>query len=176
MKNPSVTTAVSLAVDDLLKLPRNWDGYGADPIHPRCKAMVLDVLDRVVQEDTPPPSVVPTRPGGVQLEWHTNGIDLEIEISPDGKLSLLFGVVGQSGSTEIEDAVSSAIKRLTDNAVRRGWRTFECQECGCKFESPARDRFSQSGEDCPKCGTIVAPRSQREDATLIVDKFGNLIN
>lgn len=32
-----------------------------------------------------PPQVVPTNSGGIQLEWHEQGVDLEIEIFPAGE-------------------------------------------------------------------------------------------
>ena len=32
-----------------------------------------------------PPSVVPTEPGGVQLEWHIGGVDIEIEFNEKGE-------------------------------------------------------------------------------------------
>ena len=38
----------------------------------------------------PRPAVVPTVKGGVQLEWHANGLDLEIEISPDSGGSIFY--------------------------------------------------------------------------------------
>lgn len=58
--------------------------------------------------------------------------------------------------------------------TRRGWRYFECSECGLRWEWPSRDRFSPSGEDCPSCGEWVFPRGHREDASLPVDDSGNL--
>ena len=43
---------------------------------------MLGVLVEVLDDSTPPPSVVPTRSGGVQVEWHQNGVDFEIEANP----------------------------------------------------------------------------------------------
>jgi hypothetical protein len=33
-----------------------------------------------MMESTPTPTVVPTTRGGIQLEWHTHGLDIEIYI------------------------------------------------------------------------------------------------
>ena len=58
---------------------------------------------------------------------------------------------------------------------RKGWRYFDC-ECGHTFWEATRDRFSPSGETCPKCGYDVHPSDNKEDDTLKVDKSGNLVN
>ncbi len=34
-------------------------------------------------ENAPPPSIVPLTDGGLQVEWHLNGRDLEIVIAAD---------------------------------------------------------------------------------------------
>ena len=67
------------ALAGLLYLAPNWDSYGARPIDQVHVFAALDLLVLVMQGDTPAPTVVPTNRGGVQLEWHTRGIDLEIE-------------------------------------------------------------------------------------------------
>lgn len=69
----------AVALTELLYLAPNWDSYGARPIDRMHVFAALDLLVRIMQDDTPAPTVVPTNRGGVQLEWHTRGIDLEIE-------------------------------------------------------------------------------------------------
>jgi hypothetical protein len=46
----------------------------------------LSVLD----SGTPKPSVVPTSRGGIQLEWHRAGVDLEIEIESPDRVNVFF--------------------------------------------------------------------------------------
>ena len=53
-------------------------------------AAVLDLLLVILDDHTPPPSVVPTWGGGVQVEWHRNGVDFEIESDPDGVVEYYF--------------------------------------------------------------------------------------
>lgn len=36
----------------------------------------------------PRPALIPTLRGGVQIEWHTRGVDVEVEIAPDGTASI----------------------------------------------------------------------------------------
>ena len=72
--------------------------------------------------------------------------------------------------SEIEKLLPVGQPRL----VRRGWRSFLCDECGHKFEWPTRDHKSPSGENCPECGEWLFPHDSRQDETLKVDDMGNL--
>ena len=70
-------------------LPEGWDSYGAKSIERHAIDSAIELLRRMIQHDTPQPAVVPTNRGGIQIEWHTRGVDLEIEITPHGDLRLL---------------------------------------------------------------------------------------
>jgi len=65
----------------LLLLPFNWDLDASPPIEPATIQQALNVLFMFMGERSAAPQWTPTREGGVQLDWHANGIDLEIEIS-----------------------------------------------------------------------------------------------
>lgn len=69
-------TAESLAA--LLQLPHGWNSYGAKRTDAHVVCAAFDLLASVMEDDTPGPSIVPTTRGGVQLEWHTANIDMEI--------------------------------------------------------------------------------------------------
>ena len=73
----------------LSKLRQNWDSYGASPVSTQAITFAIQVLNEIMAESTPLPAIVPTTDGGVQLEWHLAGIDLEVEVSGDGILSVL---------------------------------------------------------------------------------------
>lgn len=47
---------------------------------------LLSLLGKILDDGSPAPAVVPTDLGGVQAEWHRNGLYLEIESDPDGGL------------------------------------------------------------------------------------------
>lgn len=66
----------------LLLLPFDWDRQGAPLIEPRAIQTALDALCMLMDQDSSLPAWTPTREGGVQLDWHENGIDLEIEFGP----------------------------------------------------------------------------------------------
>ena len=69
---------------ELLELPGGWNSYNAKQIRKENVNAAVSLLGRVMRLGTPAPIVVPKVRGGVQLEWHTNGINLEIAIdSPD---------------------------------------------------------------------------------------------
>ena len=72
----------------------------------------MEILTKILDSRTPPPTVVPTYEGGVQVEWHRNGVDLEIEISPDGNAEYFFS----SPSEEHEGPAWNEIERLTKYA------------------------------------------------------------
>jgi hypothetical protein len=65
---------------ELLALPRNWDSYGAEPVRVEAAQSMLDVLGATMKPDSPAPTIVPSSHGHLQAEWHTNGIDLEVEV------------------------------------------------------------------------------------------------
>ena len=68
----------------LVGLLPDWDSYGSPPVDRQKAHLTLGILSVLMGPDTPLPSMVPTRTGGVQIEWHRAGLDLEIEaISPN---------------------------------------------------------------------------------------------
>ena len=72
----------------------------------------LTILAKILDSSAPPPSVVPTWDGGVQVEWRRNGVDLEIEISPDGNAEYFF----TSPNEEHEGPAWDEIEHLTKYA------------------------------------------------------------
>jgi hypothetical protein len=63
-----------------VELPSNWDSYGGKPLREDTKRFALQILSSVMNERTPVPSLVPVSTGGVQCEWHQNGLDIELYI------------------------------------------------------------------------------------------------
>lgn len=62
----------------LRDLKPGWDSYNAKPIDPRC----IEKAFQLWREASGPWIVVPCTNGGVQLEQHRDGLDIEINISP----------------------------------------------------------------------------------------------
>lgn len=70
-------------IEALVALGAGWDTYGSQPIRPAVALHAVRLLAAILSDDVPTPSIVPTSTGGLQLEWHQRGADLELEVSPD---------------------------------------------------------------------------------------------
>jgi hypothetical protein len=92
--------AWSQRFEQLLNLPKDWDSYGADPLDTPTVERAKQFMERV--------SVVPCVDGGVQLEWHTHGLDMEIEFEPDGKTLVYAKAVNDT--CEVESAPPAATR------------------------------------------------------------------
>ncbi|HEX3130798.1 MAG TPA: hypothetical protein VH394_25915 [Thermoanaerobaculia bacterium] len=74
----------------LLKMPAGWDSYGAKPIDRQRAAAARYVVWMSIASGAPPPAIVPTSDGGIQLEWHRCGVDLEIRAVAETLLEISF--------------------------------------------------------------------------------------
>ena len=64
---------------------------GRTPPQPRAAVGLISLLATALESDTIAPSSVNTTwPGGVAVEWHVSGIDLEIACKPDGTVEFSF--------------------------------------------------------------------------------------
>lgn len=68
------------AVLDLLNLRPGWNSHSAKRISPENALATIKVLGVLLDSATPPPTVVPRVKGNIQLEWHTEEIDIEVYI------------------------------------------------------------------------------------------------
>jgi len=106
----------------LLVLPAGWDSYGARAPDPSCVLAAWRLLGAVMRDNIPAPAVVPTVCGGVQLEWHRNGADLEIEVVAPRQFVVSFeaGAVGGSWEKSLTDdfaELSPALDRIAGGAA-----------------------------------------------------------
>jgi hypothetical protein len=113
-RRPGWFRAVRLRIEGLLNLRRDWDSYGADRIRPEVAAVTLDLLWQLLADTDDAPEIVPSSDGGLQLEWHAVGGDLEVEISPVGKRSVWFreGQSKQEVEFELEPNDPRSLERL----------------------------------------------------------------
>jgi hypothetical protein len=81
------------------ELGPGWDGAGGLPVSDAALQMALGVLSETMSSDSVAPEVVPTSDGGLQLEWHFAGVDLEVYVEPDGRISVWC----REGSREWEE-------------------------------------------------------------------------
>ncbi len=74
-----VTPPALIAKLESMPTESGWDSYGGSP--------TTDAAKDVARIMLAPPCIVPTNSGGIQLEWHQGGWDIEIVIEADGTLS-----------------------------------------------------------------------------------------
>jgi len=70
------------ALDRLARLEDNWDGHGAVGISEAVIIRTRRLLSAFALARFPTPALVPTTCGGIQLEWHAGGLDVEIDLDP----------------------------------------------------------------------------------------------
>ena len=74
-------TKVEERLIQLLQLPAGWDGYQSQRVSPLTARFVTNILGSVMSSHTPAPSIVPVSGGGLQVEWHRNGLDIELYVA-----------------------------------------------------------------------------------------------
>jgi hypothetical protein len=62
----------------VLALPPNWNSYQAGTIDSKIVHEAMNFINAVLVPTSPAPRVVPLSSGGLQLEWHRKGVDLEV--------------------------------------------------------------------------------------------------
>ena len=66
-------------IRELVMLPVGWDGHDGRPVDIDLAAFAVQFLLQMLEPDGPAPQIVPLSYGGIQLEWHEQGIDLDVE-------------------------------------------------------------------------------------------------
>jgi hypothetical protein len=66
----------------LLSLPYDWNRQGAPPVDSMAIQAAIDALSLLMSPSSSLPQFTPTERSGVQLDWHENGVDLEIAFDP----------------------------------------------------------------------------------------------
>jgi len=95
---------------ELLELPGRWNSYNAKQIRKENVNAAVNLLGRLMCPGTPAPIVVPTVRGGVQLEWHLKGVDLEIAIDSPEDITF-FAEDAQSNEEPEQDLNESTIRQ-----------------------------------------------------------------
>jgi hypothetical protein len=70
---------------DLLTLPPDWNSYGAGANDEGIVLHAMHFISGLLGPASPAPRIVPLSGGGLQLEWHRKGIDLEVVFDRDGR-------------------------------------------------------------------------------------------
>ena len=98
-----------------LYLEPGWDSYGALTIEKSTIMRAVRVLSILMKDNTPIPQIVPTSKGGVNFEWESENISLEVEIIPDNSISYyLCKKDEESENTIIDDDVNILVDIVDD--------------------------------------------------------------
>lgn len=102
------------SLKQLAVLGPGWDSYNAKPISQYYIKLAWEFLSRIAQLYPPKPHVGPVPDGGVQIEWHTNGIDLEVEFSPEDGIVFFFKDKTRTIENELDfnSSVMATIKAI----------------------------------------------------------------
>ena len=69
---------------ELRNLENGWDGYRGVALDGQIEAVASSLLGEIYDPRVAPPSLVPGGDGSLQIEWHVNNCDLEIDVlSPE---------------------------------------------------------------------------------------------
>jgi hypothetical protein len=70
-------------ITELTGLQENWDGDGAPKVEAKWVAEAVVFLTQIAHPGIAEPSIVPLADGGLQIEWHRAGVDVEVALSED---------------------------------------------------------------------------------------------
>lgn len=107
-------------VCELGNLPPDWNSYGARPIDPETAVSATMIMLNVMSAGDPQPAAVPTSRGGVLLEWHEGGIDLEVDVRSPSSVHVFFedkGIEEEFENAELE-LVHEKLSVLRDRLQR----------------------------------------------------------
>ena len=80
-------TDADARLEELLCLPRGWDGGRGKPVSVAVAMWARSCIGALAKADLRNPQIVPLADGGLQLEWHSGGFDVEMRITPAEGLS-----------------------------------------------------------------------------------------
>jgi hypothetical protein len=79
---------VGRGLEGALALAPGWDGYDARAVREDVAVFAYELLEQILPDQAPAPAVVPTTAGGIQLEWHEPGWELEVDIAEPGSANV----------------------------------------------------------------------------------------
>lgn len=96
---------------ELSALQAGWNSYDAQPLNANAVRRFVGILPDILREDTPEPIVMPTHDGGIQFEWHTGGIDLEVKVPPSPAEPMSYLLIDANSGEEHEGPFDGQIVR-----------------------------------------------------------------
>ena len=107
--------------DELATLPVGWDGYKGIAVKFTCAQFAANLIERLCDPSLPPPCLVPGGDGTVQIEWHRNQYDIEIDVlAPFQVVASRFdNTTGQGEEIELDSDFSELASWIADLKIDR---------------------------------------------------------
>jgi hypothetical protein len=105
---PWLATVVE-RLNDVVRLEPGWDGETASSPTREAALASLRALFEVMWQDSPAPAIIPMYDGGLQLEWHGQGLDVELSVAPAGDRHVW---IAEASGREIDDEFRSVVEDL----------------------------------------------------------------
>lgn len=107
-------------LDELAALAPGWDGANGAAIGPAYIKSARDLVSSELATSIgAKPDLVPTCDGGLLVEWHTEAIDLIIELAPGGAS---YYACDNETNSEVEAAFGEQIEHITSALAKLGLR------------------------------------------------------
>lgn len=87
---------------ELCRLQIGWDGHRGQPANRDIAEFAASVLASLMQPKVPMPAIVPLSYGGIQIEWHRKGWDIEIEISAPNQMHIYQHEIASGDEEEFD--------------------------------------------------------------------------
>jgi hypothetical protein len=94
-------------ISHLTALAVGWNGYDAREVQADHAINAAQFLAKVAFPGIAPPAIAPLSDGGVQLEWHRGGLDIEVVFSDDEPGVFVADREGDEYELPLADAVSA---------------------------------------------------------------------
>ena len=104
-------------IEGLTALAADWDSYGARPVSAEAAMAAANFLLKAAYPELPPPTIVPVSDGGLQVEWHRGGLNVEIAFSDEVEESGVYIEDRDRGET-LERPIADAAAELVKVASR----------------------------------------------------------
>lgn len=107
--------------DDLCALEPGWDGYRGKPVNFTVATFAANLLERIFVPGLAEPALVPGSDGTLQIEWHRNGYDVEIDVlAPNKVVALRYDHRSDSEEvSELENDFSILLSWVNELAAAR---------------------------------------------------------
>ena len=119
MREPAWVEMSRTQLENIQALDERWDGYKAGSVRRDVVFYAQAVLNKIMKSRTPAPHVAPMSHEGVMIEWHTKGIDLEIEIERPGSVWVSFEDAWTKKEYEGQLTNLSKLQDLIDELTKR---------------------------------------------------------